>query len=436
MDGCVPSKSLLKATKLAHQMRTRQQSGIGDGSLVVDFSAVMDRVSGAVDQVYQAETPEVLRSKGIEVIEGTARFVDSKTIAVEASNPSRGSIKLTARRFIIATGDRPFSPPIPGLEEVEYLSYETVWDLRELPSRLIVVGAGPIGCELTQAFCRLGSSVTLVEGADRVLLPDEPEVAELVSHQFSQDGVSLRLNSPARRAWQDSEGIHLDAGGTEIVGDAFLMSVGRNPNGDGLGLDEAGVAHSTKGIQVNSRLRTSQKRILSAGDCAGGYQFTHYVAWQGFMAVRNAFMPGLSVKAALDHVPWTTFTDPEVAHVGLTESLARAKLGDSVKVTTFSTVHVDRATIEGDTSGFIKVVHRRNGKIWGATIVAARAGEMIHEYSLALEKGLSLRDLAESIHVYPSYSLGNMQLAAKFMVEQVVEGSTGRLLRGLTKLVR
>ena len=276
--GCVPSKSLLKATKLAHQMRTGQQFGIGDGSLVVDFSAVMNRVSGAVDQVYQAETPEVLRSKGIEVIEGTARFVDSKTIAVEASNPSRGSIKLTARRFIIATGDRPFSPPIPGLEEVEYLSYETVWDLRELPSRLIVVGAGPIGCELAQAFCRLGSSVTLVEGADRVLLPDEPEVAELVSHQFSQDGVSLRLNSPARRAWQDSEGIHLDAGGAEIVGDAFLMSVGRNPNGDGLGLDEAGVAHSTKGIQVNSRLRTSQKRILSAGDCAGGYQFTHYVA--------------------------------------------------------------------------------------------------------------------------------------------------------------
>ena len=154
------------------------------------------------------------------------------------------------------------------------------------------------------------------------------------------------------------------------------------------------------------------------------------------MAVRNAFMPGLSVKAALDHVPWTTFTDPEVAHVGLTESLARAKLGDSVKVTTFSTVQVGRATIEGDTSGFIKVVHRRNGKIWGATIVAARAGEMIHEYSLALEKGLSLRDLAESIHVYPSYSLGNMQLAAKFSVEQVLEGSTGRLLRRLTKLVR
>lgn len=211
------------------------------------------------------------------------------------------------------------------------------------------------------------------------------------------------------------------------------MSVGRSANVSGLRLDEAGVAYGPKGIQVNSRLRTSQKRILAAGDCAGGFQFTHYAAWQGFMAVRNAFMPGLSVKAVLDRVPWTTFTDPEVAHVGYTEIQARAKLGDGVLVSTFP---MDRSIAEGDTSGFIKVIHRSNGKILGATIVSTRAGEMIHEYALAMDKGLKIRDLAESIHVYPTYSLGTMQLAAQVRVDQVMEGNTGKFLKGLTKLAR
>lgn len=434
--GCVPSKALLKTAKLAHQMQTAQQYGLGDGGLIVDFSAVMDRVSRVVDRVYQGETPEVLRGKGIDVIEGSARFVDAKTLAVDRLIPDQDNLNLTARRFIIATGARPFVPPIPGLEDVDYLTYETIWALRKLPSRLLVVGAGPIGCELAQAFCRLGSSVTLIEGADRVLLQDEPEAAELISHQLIQDGVSFRLNSPVQRAWQDGDGIHVDVGGSEVVGDALLLSVGRTPNIDGLGLDQASVVHTPEGIQVNSRLRTSQKRILAAGDCAGGYQFTHYAAWQGFMAVRNAFMPGFSVKAVLDHVPWTTFTDPEVAHVGFTESQARARLGDSVMVSTFPMDRVDRAIVEGDTSGFIKVIHRRNGKILGATIVSGRAGEMIQEYALAIDKGLKLRDLAESIHVYPTYSLGNMQLAAQFRVDQVLEGATGRFLRGLTKLAR
>ena len=435
-SGCVPSKALLKAAKLAHQMRTSQQYGLGMGEARVDFSAVMERVSGVVDQVYQGETPEVLQGKGIEVIEGSARFLDSKTLAIEPPNPSEASFNLTARRFIIATGAKPFVPPIPGLEEVDYLTYETVWALRELPARLIVVGAGPIGCELAQAFCRLGSSVILIEGADRILLQDEPEVAELLSRQLTQEGVDLRLGSAVQRAWQGDDGIHVDLGGSEVVGDALLMSVGRSANVTGLGLDEAGVAYTAKGIQVNNRLRTSQKRILAAGDCAGGFQFTHYAAWQGFMAVRNALMPGLSVRAVLDRVPWTTFTDPEVAHVGYTESQARAKLGSSVVVSTFPMERVDRAITEGDTSGFIKVIHRPNGKILGATIVSARAGEMIHEYALAMDKGLRIRDLAESIHVYPTYSLGTMQLAAQVRVDQVMEGTTGKFLKGLTKLAR
>ena len=434
--GCVPSKALLKAAKVAHQIETAHQYGLESSEPVVDFSAVMDRVNSAIDQVYREETPDVLRGKGIDVIEGNARFVDAKTVAVETSITEGDQLKLTARRFIIATGAKPFIPPIPGLEDVDYLTYETVWDLRVLPSRLIVVGAGPIGCELAQAFCRLGSSVTLVEGADRVLLQDEPEAAELISRQLSQDGVSVRLNSIVQRAWQDGDGIHVEVGGSEVVGDALLLTVGRTPNISGLGLENAGVVHSPKGIQVNSRLRTSQKRILAAGDCAGGYQFTHYAAWQGFMAVRNAFMPGFSVKAVLDHVPWTTFTDPEVAHVGFSESQARAKFGDAVEASTFPMDRVHRAIAEGDTSGFIKVVHRPNGKILGATIVSARAGEMIQEWVLAIDKGLKLGDLSDSIHVYPTYSIGSMQLAVSHKVAQTLAGNSGRFVRGLTRLAR
>ena len=260
--GCVPSKALLKAANLAHQMKTGRKFGLGDGELKVDFRAVMERVSSAMDQVYQAETPEVLRNKGIEVIEGSARFVESKTLAVDTLDQSQEDLILTARRFIIATGAKPFVPPIPGLEDVGYLTYETVWELRELPSRLIVVGAGPIGCELAQAFCRLGSNVTLVEGANRVLLQDEPEVAELISNQLTQDGVNLVLDSAVQRVWRDNVGIHVEVAGNEIVGDTLLMSVGRKANMSSLGLAEAGVAHSPNGIEVNSRLRTSQKHII------------------------------------------------------------------------------------------------------------------------------------------------------------------------------
>jgi len=268
------------------------------------------------------------------------------------------------------------------------------------------------------------------------LLQDEPEAAELISRQLTQDGVSLRLNSIVQRAWRDGDGIHVDVGGNEIVGDALLLAVGRTPNINGLGLENAGVVHDSKGIQVNSRLRTSQKRILAAGDCAGGYQFTHYAAWQGFMAVRNAFMPGFTVKAVLDYVPWTTFTDPEVAHVGFTESQARAKFGDGVRLSHWPMNKVDRAITELDDSGFIKIVHRPNGKVLGATIVAGRAGEMIHEWILAIDKGLKVGDLSESIHVYPTYSIGSMQLAASHRVEQVLAGNSGRFVRGLARLAR
>ena len=426
--GCIPSKTLLKVARVAQEIRTAQQYGLTSSEPVVDFKSVMAHIRALINDVYSNESPDKLRAEGIDVFHGRARFVAPRSLDV-----GEGEARLKARRFIIATGAKPTVPPIPGLDNINFLTYETVWDLDELPRRLIVVGAGAVGCELAQAFCRLGSQVTLLEAAPRVLLQDEPEAAELIADHLIRENVDLRLNAMVQRVEQGDDGIHVVVNGTEVVGDALLVCVGRRSNLADLDLANAGVAHDSTGIQVTSRLRTTQKRIYAAGDCVGGYQFTHYAAWQGFMAVRNAFMLG-PVKAVLDRVPWTTFTDPEVSQVGLTEEQARERFGDEIRVCHWPMGEVDRAIAENDTSGFIKLVHRPNGGILGVTIVAGRAGEMIAEWSLAIDQGLKLRHLAESIHVYPTYSMATMQIAAKLRVDQVLSGNYGRLVRGLTRL--
>ena len=430
--GCVPSKTLLKVAKVAHQMRTAHRYGLAPSEPEVDLKSVMEHVRSAIQGVYLYESPDILREEGIDVFTGQARFLNGRTLAVAGGD---GEVRLKASRFIIATGAKPLVPGIPGLDSIDYLTYETVWDLGKLPKRLLVVGAGPIGCELAQAFCRLGSSVTLLEAAPRILLNDEPEAADLLSQHLLEEGVDLRLNATVQRVWRDADGVHVDLGGNEVVGDTLLLSVGRTPNVSCLDLDKAGVAYDPKSIHVNRRLRTTGKRIYAAGDCAGGYQFTHYAAWQGFMAVRNAFMLS-PTRGVLDDVPWATFTDPEVAHVGLTEAQARDRFGDGTMICHWPMSSVDRAVAEGDTSGFVKLVHRTNGTVLGATIVAGRAGEMIHEWSLAIDRKLKLGDLAQSIHIYPTYSISTMQIAAKLRVDQVLSGNTGKLLRGLARLAR
>jgi pyruvate/2-oxoglutarate dehydrogenase complex dihydrolipoamide dehydrogenase (E3) component len=299
---------------------------------------------------------------------------------------------------------------------------------------MLVLGAGPIGCEMAQAFRRLGTRVTLVEGEERVLPREEPEASRVLAEVFRDEGMELRLNAKVECAWQDGDGIHLFADG-ELVGDALLVAIGRRPNVDTLDLDKASIVYSPKGIQVDDYLRTSQKHIYAAGDCIGSYQFTHYAGWQAFMAVRNALLPG-AFKGATDRVPWTTFTDPEVAHVGLTEEQARKKFGDAVMVCDWPMEKVDRAQAEGDTAGFLKLVHKKDGTLLGATIAAGRAGEMIHEWIVALEQGLKVGDIASVIHVYPTYSTASMQAAAEIRVAQLLRGTSGRVIRGLARLMR
>ena len=424
--GCVPSKALIKAADVAHEIRNAGPYGLPEQRPDIDLGPVMSRVKAVIGRIYHAESPDSLRSEGTDVIIGAARFQDSRTIAVDGR-------ALTARRFLICTGASPAVPPIPGIETAGYLTYETVWDLAVLPERLAIVGAGPVGCELAQAFNRFGSSVTLVEAADRVLPQDDPETSEVIGRVLADEGIYLRAGNSLASAEKVPDGVRLSlAGGGQVEADAVLLAVGRRANLKGLHLESAGVAHDHRGITVTPHLRTNRRNIYAAGDCIGGYQFTHYAAYQGFVAVRNAFLP-LNQRAVLPYVPWATFTDPEAAQVGLTEAQARERHGAGVAAGRFPLSKVDRATTDGATGGFIKLVYRPNGRLLGATVVAPHAGEMIHEFAVALDRSLKLADLARTIHVYPTYGTGVQQLARDLTVERILGGRVGRLARKLAR---
>jgi len=419
--GCVPSKALLKVAKVAHEARTAAQYGVLTSEPQVDMSRVREYVWGTIDETYQQETPEKLARQGIEVIIGAARFIDAHTLQA-------GERTLSADKFIIATGAHPLIPDISGLRDVPFLTYLEIFDNHRLPERLIVLGAGPIGVEMAQAYQRLGSQATLV---DKHVLPrDEPEAGEVIRTVFAREGIQL-VTGLATAARQEGAEIVLNVKEQEVRGDMLLVAVGRSPIVAGLDLEEAGVAYSNKGIQVDDRLRTTAKHIYAAGDCVGSYQFTHFAGWQGFNAVRNALLPGSS-SGFEEAVPWTTFTDPEVAHVGLTEAQAREKHGASVRAARWEMADLDRAVVENNRDGFIKLVHHKRGRRLGATSVAERAGEAITEFTQALKHGYKMRDLADAIHVYPTYSTAVQRLAGDVAMHDFLTSLSGKLVRSLS----
>jgi pyruvate/2-oxoglutarate dehydrogenase complex dihydrolipoamide dehydrogenase (E3) component len=423
--GCVPSKALLKAAKVAHEVRNSARFGIVAGAPVTDMAAVRAHVRRAIDEVYQFESPEALQRKGIEVIQGPARFTGTSNIMVNQQ-------AVCGKAFLITTGARPRIPAIAGLSEVPFLTYEQIFDNDQLPGRLVVVGGGPIGMELTQAYQRLGSQVIVI--ANRLLPKDEPEVPGLMRRVFEREGVRF-VTGRAHSARTDGAGVVVTTEGEEIRGDALLIASGRIPTVAGLDLDKAGVKYSAAGIPVDEHLRTNVKHIYAAGDVVGGLQFTHLAGWQGFQAARNALLPGNS-KGLSGLVPWVTYTDPEVAHAGMTEEQARARFGDPIQVRRREMICTDRAVCEDDTDGFMKVVARDNGTLVGATVVHARAGETIAELVLAMKQGLKLSDLAAAIHPYPTYATAVQQLAADRTVERLLSGTSGRIVRGLSKWTR
>ena len=426
--GCVPSKALLKAAGVAHSMRNASRFGLPEVAADVDLRAVMGRIRSVITHIYDTESPETLAGEGIAVVEGNASFTGPGSVAVDGQT-------LTARRILICTGASPVVPPIPGLDGVEFHTYGTVWDMEVLPSSLAVVGAGAVGCELAQAFARLGSRVTLVEAADRVLPLEDPEASAVIARRFADEGVAVLTGDGVRAVSQSGSGsgVRIEtSSGLEVEADTLLVAAGRRANVEGMGLDAAGVAYGPEGIRVDRHLRTTAKGVYAAGDVTGGPQFTHYAGWQGFMAVRNAFLP-MNAATVRQNVARATFTDPEAAQAGLTEAEARERHGEKALVSRWPLGEVDRALTDGEADGFVKAVHLRNGTVLGATIVAPRAGEMVHEWTLAIEKGIKLGDLARSIHVYPTYSMASQHLALGFVSEKLQAGRMGSLLRRLAR---
>ncbi|MFL5342949.1 MAG: mercuric reductase [Gemmataceae bacterium] len=398
--GCVPSKALVRASRAAAEVRDALGYGVEvPAGARVNFPAVMERMRRLRASLSPTDSAQRFRGLGVDVFFGEARFTGPDAVEV-------GGRVLRFRRAVIATGARAARPDIPGLAEAGYLTNETVFTLTELPSRLAIIGAGPVGCELAQAFARFGARVSLLGNRPRIMPREDPDAAGIVEKQMRRDGVNLVLGcNVVRVAREGAEKVlYLECGGqpTEVRADAILVGVGRAPNVRGLDLEGAGVAYDDKeGVHVNDRLQTTNRRIFAAGDICSRFQFTHAADAMARVVIQNAlFFP--TGKASALTIPWCTYTDPEVAHVGLYEAEAKAR-GIDVQTFTESMAHVDRAVLDGDTNGFVKV-HVRAGsdRIVGATVVARHAGEMISELTLALVGGLGLGTLARTIHPYPT----------------------------------
>ncbi len=421
--GCVPSKALLHVAKQAHAVNCAAEYGIQTGAAQVDMKQVKAYIDKVVAAIYQHETAEEIGKQGVEVVLGAARFLDAQQIAV-------GDRVLTGKKFILATGAHPFVPPIDGVDDVPFVTYEQIFANEVLPQQLLIIGAGPIGMEMAQAYVRLGARVTIV---DEVVLPnDEPEAGQVITHILAGEGAQFVDGLATAVSYANNQfTLHVQGDITQTLsGDTLLIATGRRPNVNGLDLEKAGVNYSEQGIAVNKQLATSQSHIFAVGDCIGGQQFTHLAGWQAFTAVRNAFMPGNS-KGKPAVMGWTTFTDPEVAHVGLTEEEAWQQYGASAWAVTQSLDRVDRAVTDNAQTGFVKIVRHRNGRILGATIVAPRAGEMISEISVAMQNDIPLRGIADTIHPYPSYSAGVQLVAADEATDDFFEGAIGKLVKKL-----
>jgi pyruvate/2-oxoglutarate dehydrogenase complex dihydrolipoamide dehydrogenase (E3) component len=424
--GCVPSKALLHAAERAHVLRGGQGFGGRDPQAGLDFPAAMACVRQAIRRVYRYETPEVLARRGITVVAGHARFVDAHTLEVAGR-------RIVGERLLIATGAHPTIPAIAGLDQVPYLTHESVFELGALPPRLVVLGGGPVGVELAQAFQRLGSRVSLLDRQQRLVSMADPEASAILQAALERDGVVLRLGVQVERVARSADGhIHADLGAERVTADALLVAAGRRPALDGLDLDRAGVAWSPEGMVVDDWLRTSQPHIYACGDAVGSFQFTHYAGWQAVLATRNALLPGRS-RGRLQSVPWTLFTEPEIAQVGLTERQARERYGGSACVLRWPIERIDRAVTADETEGVLKLIHLPDGRLLGGTIVCRRAGELADELSLALSQRLTLADLAGTIHVYPTYGFALQQAAAEGYFKQLGRGRRGALTRLLAR---
>lgn len=398
--GCVPSKGLLAAARIARTIRNANEFGVQiPADTAVDFRFVMERMRRLRADISPNDSAARFQKLGVDVYFGDGKFTSPSTIAV-------GDLTLQFSKAVVATGARAAAPPIPGLNTVPYLTNETLFSLTELPTRLGIIGAGPIGCEMAQAFANFGSEVVLVEAGHGVLPNEDPEAASIVSSSLQRDGVRLLCCGKDLRIANEPDGIHMlvESHGQRMdaVVDQLLVAVGRAPNVIGLGLETAGVEFDSKtGVQVNDRLQTTNSRIFAAGDVCSRFKFTHAADFMARIVIQNSLFMGRAKASALT-IPWCTYTSPEVAHVGLREQDATER-GIVVDTYTQHFADIDRAILAGEAEGFVKVLTRKGtDHILGATIVAPHAGDMISEITLAMTSGLGLRKIGSTIHPYPT----------------------------------
>ncbi|WP_445811115.1 dihydrolipoyl dehydrogenase family protein [Yoonia sp.] len=422
--GCVPSKALIASAKQAHMMRHGAPYGIGAVAPTVDYAAAKDHVAEVIATIAPVDSVERFEGLGVHVIQDYGRFI-SKT-QVQA-----GDTIITARRFVVATGSGPLVPPIPGLADVPYHTNETIFDLCEKPVHLIIIGGGPIGMELAQAHRRLGCDVTVVEGA-KAFGKDDPETAAIVLDTLRAEGVVIMEDAQAEKISQTDGKITVQTAKGDVTGSHLLIAVGRKVNTDTLDLDKGGIAYDRKGLKVGPNLRSvTNRRVYAAGDVAGGLQFTHVAGYHAGVLIRSLLF-ALPSRQRTDHIPWATYTDPELAQVGLTEAQARKKFGSRLEVVRFDFHHNDRLIAERKTKGLVKVMVVR-GRPVGVSMAGHMAGELIGLWAMAIANGMKMSAIAQTVLPYPTVGEVNKRAAGAYFSPRLFQNPKVKRVVGLVQ---
>ena len=432
--GCVPSKALIAAAKHAHAHRSGVPFGVAANEPTVDFAAVNAHVRATIDAIAPHDSQERFEGLGVKVIRSAGEFISPSEIRA-------GHHVIAAKRFVVATGSRPFVPPIPGLDATPHLTNETIFEQTTRPAKLLIVGGGPIGLEMAQAHRRLGSEVVVIEAA-KAMGKDDADLAAVVLDRLREEGVEILEGTKVVETAARGDGVVVtveaaDGARRDIDGSHLLVAAGRAANVDGLGLDQAGVEFDRRGVVVDARLRTSNKKIFAIGDVAqgpgAGLQFTHVAGYHAGIVIRNALF-WIPAKASLKHVPWATYTDPELAQVGLTAAQAREELGDKAEIIEWSFQDNDRAQAVRATEGRIKVSLDKAGRIHGASIVGENAGELIQVWALAISKGLRIKDITGMVAPYPTLGEVSKRAAGQFYAPKLFSDRTRWIVRQLLRL--
>lgn len=413
--GCVPSKALIAAGKHAHGMGSGAPFGVAPAEATVDYAAAKDHVRSVIAGIEPHDSVERFEGLGVNVITEFGEFISPTEVKA-------GDTVIQARRFVISTGSSPFVPPIPGIEDTPHYTNENIFDLREQPDHLIVIGGGPIGMEMAQAHVRLGSKVTVLEGM-KALGKDDPELAAVVLENIRAEGVEIVEGATAAQVRGTHGAIEVETeDGQVFKGSHLLMAVGRKPNIDRLNIEAAGIERTRAGLKVDDSLKTTNKKVYAIGDVAGGLQFTHVAGYQAGVIIRSALF-GLPSKAKTSHIPWATYTDPELAQVGMTEAQAKAAHGDKLEVVRFPYAENDRARAELKTQGLIKVMIVK-GRPVGASIAGAHAGELIGTWALALANNMKMSQVAAMVAPYPTLGEINKRAAGQYFSPRLFENAT------------